>query len=116
DRHVEAGRQRVREGAPVVRIVFLNPSGELGGAETALLDMLAALTEARPTWDLELVASADGPLLARAGELGIRSVALDFPLPLARLGEWGVRDSAMSRVRFGAALKRTRDKIGRAHV
>ena len=47
-----------------MRIVFLNPSGELGGAETALLDMLAALTEARPTWDLELIASADGPLLA----------------------------------------------------
>ena len=80
-----------------MRIVFLNPSGELGGAETALLDMLAALTEARPTWDLELIASADGPLLARAGELGIRSVALKFPQPLARLGEWGGRDSAIAR-------------------
>ena len=89
-----------------MRIVFLNPSGELGGAETALLDMLAALTEARPTWDLELIASADGPLLARAGELGIRSVALKFPQPLARLGEWGGRDSAIARIRFGAALCR----------
>jgi glycosyltransferase involved in cell wall biosynthesis len=89
-----------------VRIVFLNPSGELGGAETALLDLLAALTEARPTWHLELVASSEGPLLKRAAELGILSVALNFPQPLARLGEWGGRGSAISRVRFGAAICR----------
>jgi glycosyltransferase involved in cell wall biosynthesis len=89
-----------------VRIVFLNPSGELGGAETALLDLLAALAEARPTWRLQLVASAEGPLLQRAAVLGIPSVALKFPRSLARLGEWGGRGSAISRVRFGTAICR----------
>jgi glycosyltransferase involved in cell wall biosynthesis len=89
-----------------LRIVFLNPSGELGGAETALLEMLAALAETRPAWRLELVASEEGPLLQRAAALGISSVALNFPPPVARLGEWGVRGSAISRVRFGAAICR----------
>ena len=49
-----------------MRIVFLNPSGQLGGAETALLDLLAAVRDARPAWALELIASADGPLVERA--------------------------------------------------
>jgi glycosyltransferase involved in cell wall biosynthesis len=87
-----------------VRIVFLNPSGELGGAETALLDMLAALREARPAWTLGLVASSEGPLVDRAARLGIPSVALKFPRSLARLGEWGQRGSIGARLRFGAAI------------
>ncbi len=87
-----------------MRIVFLNPSGELGGAETALLDMLAALREARPAWTLDLVASAEGPLLARARTIGIPSIPLTFPESLARLGEWGNRSSSVSRMRLGASL------------
>jgi glycosyltransferase involved in cell wall biosynthesis len=87
-----------------VRIVFLNPSGSLGGAETALLDMLAALKEARPAWKMGLVASADGPLVTNARALGIPSVPLTFPRSLARLGEWGRRDGIAGRVRLGASL------------
>jgi len=87
-----------------VRVVFLNPSGELGGAETALLEMLAALRAARPTWTLGVIASADGPLVERAAAAGARSFALKFPLSLARLGEWGRRGSMGARVRFGAAI------------
>lgn len=87
-----------------MRIVFLNPSGELGGAETALLDMLAALREASPAWTMNLVASAEGPLIQRAVRLGIPSVSLPFPRSLARLGEWGRRGSLMARVRLGAAV------------
>jgi glycosyltransferase involved in cell wall biosynthesis len=87
-----------------VRVVFLNPSGELGGAETALLEMLAALRAARPAWTLSLVASADGPLVERATALGVKSTALTFPRSLARLGEWGRRGSFGARLRFGAAI------------
>ena len=86
-----------------MNIVFLNPSGELGGAEAALLDMLAALREARPLWTLGLVASAEGSLLARARALNIPSFHLEFPPSLARLGEWGKR-GAFGRVRLGAQL------------
>jgi len=87
-----------------VRVVFLNPSGELGGAETALLEMLAALRAARPNWTLGLVASADGPLVERASRLGAQSASLVFPRSLARLGEWGRRGSFGARLRLGAAI------------
>ncbi|HEY6508269.1 MAG TPA: glycosyltransferase family 4 protein [Vicinamibacterales bacterium] len=86
-----------------MRIVFLNPSGELGGAETALLDLLAALREARPAWALSLVASAPGPLIDHTSRLGIHSVALPFPSSLARLGEWGRRGSVLARVQLALA-------------
>jgi glycosyltransferase involved in cell wall biosynthesis len=86
-----------------VRIVFLSPSGALGGAETALLDMLAAIREARPDWTLSVIAAADGPLLANAA-LYADTAALPFPPALARLGEWGARGSLTSRLGLGAAL------------
>lgn len=86
-----------------MRIVFLSPSGELGGAETALLDMLAAIREARPDWPLALIAASDGPLLAKASTYA-DAAALSFPNALARLGEWGTRQSIASRLRLGAAL------------
>lgn len=76
-----------------MKIAFLNPSGELGGAEMALLEILAALRAARPSWTLSLVTSAPGPLLDRASALGVSSLSLPFPRSLARLGEWGRRDS-----------------------
>jgi len=71
-----------------VRIVFLSPSGALGGAETALLDMLASIREARPHWTLALIAAAGGPLVAKAAAYA-QATALPFPGPLARLGAWG---------------------------
>ena len=89
-----------------MRIVFLNPSGALGGAETALIQVLAALREARPGWTLTVIASASGPLLEETRRLGVSSLNLDFPPAVARLGEWGSRGSAAKRVQLAAALAR----------
>jgi glycosyltransferase involved in cell wall biosynthesis len=86
-----------------VRIVFLSPSGELGGAETALLDMLAAVREARPDWHLATIAASDGPLVQKAAAFG-DAAAVPFPNALARLGEWGARGSILTRLRLGAGL------------
>jgi len=86
-----------------VRIVFLSPSGELGGAETALLDMLAAIREARPAWTLALIAASGGPLVAKAAAHA-QVVELPFPEALARLGEWGARGSVATRLRLGLGL------------
>ncbi|MET0213590.1 MAG: glycosyltransferase family 4 protein, partial [Vicinamibacterales bacterium] len=86
-----------------MRIVFLSPSGELGGAETALVDMLAAIREARPDWTLALIAASDGPLLKKAAAHA-EVVALPFPPAFARLGEWGTRESAGTRLRLGLGL------------
>ena len=89
-----------------MRIVFLNPGAALGGAETALLDLLAALREARPNWTMNLITSAEGPLVARSAALGVPSTPLTFPKSLASLGEWGTRGSVGGRMRLGAALGR----------
>ena len=86
-----------------MRVVFLSPSGELGGAETALLDTLAAVREARPDWTLATIAASSGPLAAKAAEYG-DAAAMPFPGALARLGEWGARTSIGSRARLGAGL------------
>lgn len=83
-----------------MRVVFLSPSGELGGAETALLDMLASIREARPEWTLAVIAASGGPLVAKAAAYA-QSTALPFPATLARLGEWGTRRSAATRLRLG---------------
>ena len=88
-----------------MRIVFLSPSGELGGAETALLDMLAAIREARPDWTLAMIAASSGPLVAKASAYA-DAAAMPFPSALARLGEWGTRGSIATRLRLGAGLAR----------
>ncbi len=86
-----------------MRIVFLSPSGELGGAETALVDMLAAIREARPDWTLAMIAASSGPLVAKAAAYA-EAAALPFPNALARLGEWGTRGSVATRLRLGLGL------------
>ena len=86
-----------------MRIVFLSPSGELGGAETALVDILAAVRAARPQWTLVTIAASDGPLLRRAAAY-THTIALPFPDALARLGEWGTRASVSTRVGLVAGL------------
>jgi glycosyltransferase involved in cell wall biosynthesis len=72
-----------------VKVVYLNPSGQLGGAERCLLDLIASLRETEPTFNAHLIASSDGPLVARARELGVRADVLQFPAALARLGDGG---------------------------
>jgi glycosyltransferase involved in cell wall biosynthesis len=70
-----------------VRIVYLNPCGKLGGAETSLRELLASLRGAAPDWELCLVLGEDGPLAEEARERGVETVIAPFPPALARLGD-----------------------------
>jgi glycosyltransferase involved in cell wall biosynthesis len=70
-----------------MRVAFLNPSGELGGAELCLLDMIAVLREARSDWELYALLSAEGPLRKRAEDLGCIVEVLPFPSELASTGD-----------------------------
>lgn len=72
-----------------MRIVYLSPCGQLGGAEISLLEMLASLRAAEPDWSLRLVVCEDGPLVSRAEALGVETVVAPFPASLARLGDAG---------------------------
>ncbi len=67
-----------------MKILFLSPTGTLGGAERVLLSIFGALrgTEVRP----HLLTFEDGPLAARASELDVRVVVLPLPIEVARLG------------------------------
>lgn len=80
-----------------MRIQYLSSSGELGGAEVCLLDMMASLRRDQPEWQLALIAAQDGPLLQRADEMGVATKILPFPPTLARLGDSKPPDGKMAR-------------------
>ncbi|HZY06711.1 MAG TPA: glycosyltransferase family 4 protein, partial [Ilumatobacteraceae bacterium] len=70
-------------------ILFLSPTGQIGGAEAALHEMLAGLRDAHPSWSLHLVVASEGPLVERVRKLGVSVEVLAFPPALAALGDWG---------------------------
>jgi glycosyltransferase involved in cell wall biosynthesis len=76
-----------------MRIVFLNPSSQLGGAERMLFDILSSLRQREPDWDLHLVVSDYGPLVSRVRDLDIATTVVTFPPGLAGLGDAALRGS-----------------------
>ena len=85
-----------------MKILFLNPTGQVGGAEAALLEVIAGLSEARPSWGLGVIVASDGPLVLRARALGAEVHVLPFPKALARLGEWDGRNRSWRRLKMAA--------------
>jgi glycosyltransferase involved in cell wall biosynthesis len=83
-----------------VSIVFLSPTGQTGGAEAALHDLLAGLRESHPSWSLRLIVASDGPLVERVAALGVPVQVLPFPASVAKLGEWGIGSGWWARVSF----------------
>src|SRR5688572_3567920 len=86
-----------------MRVMYLSPTGQLGGAETILFDILASLRNAEPLWPLHLLAASDGPLIARVRSLGVTTEVLPFPPAIARLGEHGATASGGG-ARFAAQM------------
>ena len=74
-----------------MRVMYLNPTGQLGGAETSLLAILSSVRRARASWPLRLVLAGDGPLTGAADAIGVPTSVLPFPAAIARLGEHGAR-------------------------
>jgi len=71
-----------------MRIVYLNPIGQLGGAESALLAVLANLRKKRPDWQLCLIVASEGSFTFFAKKLDVTTEVLFFPEKLAALGEF----------------------------
>lgn len=69
-----------------MKVLFISPAAGLGGAERCLLDALAALHE-RGAAQTEVIALAEGPLLAKARALGAVVRVIQAPHNLTRLGE-----------------------------
>jgi glycosyltransferase involved in cell wall biosynthesis len=78
-------------GRQALRILFLNPVGVLGGAERALLDLLACLRTLEPVLSLHVLAGTGGPLLEEARALGVDARLLPLPEQLSSLGDSGLR-------------------------
>jgi glycosyltransferase involved in cell wall biosynthesis len=92
-----------------MKIVFLNATGQLGGAERVLICLLQSLREARPDWNLEVVTADAGPLVSRLAELGFNVSTLPMPKRLANLGEASSRSPlAIASALIGALRYRSR--------
>src|SRR5947209_303956 len=89
-----------------VKIVYLNPTGQLGGAERVLLDLLASLRAAQPDWSTKLIVASEGPLSERALTLGVPTTVLPFPPSIARLGDSGAGGPAALQLRRLILLSR----------
>jgi glycosyltransferase involved in cell wall biosynthesis len=103
-----------------VRVVYLNPCGQMGGAEICLMDMLVSIGSAEPSWELYLVLGEDGPLVDRAKAVGVQVIVTPFPRALARLGDsrggalgamWSCLKAVAATVRYAARLRRTLTKL-----
>ena len=62
----------------------------MGGAEVALLNVIAVVRQTQPEWQLSLITPEDGPLVTRAGSLGVECRVINFSDSVARLGDSGV--------------------------
>lgn len=73
-----------------MRVLFLNPTASMGGAERVLLDLLTTLRTAEPAWTFGLIAGNDGPLVEEARRLSVWTHVLPFPREFARIGDAGL--------------------------
>lgn len=110
-----------------MRVLYLNPLSGLGGAERALLDVMAAIRQSRPDWDLHLISGGEGALVWRSQALGVQSAVAAFPAALAQAGDAGaggpagngvgrlalLRGLCMAGISVSAYVKDLRRSIGR---
>lgn len=89
-----------------MKIVYLNPSAQLGGAEAALRTLLSTIREARPDWELELIVTEDGPLVGQLRELGIPVHILPIPRAVSAVGDSGAGGPAGDAVRITSVIGR----------
>ena len=72
-----------------MRVLYLSPSGGLGGAERALLEGIRALRALEPSWTIGLISLDDGPLIPELRSLGADATVLPVPEVFAAAGESG---------------------------
>jgi glycosyltransferase involved in cell wall biosynthesis len=73
-----------------LRVLFLNPIGQLGGAERILLDLVRSLREHEASLEISVLSLAEGPLVRAVSELGFDVRVVRLPRAQARLGDSGL--------------------------
>jgi glycosyltransferase involved in cell wall biosynthesis len=87
-----------------MRVVFLNITAALGGAERLLLDNLASLGQAAPALERHLLLAEDGPLAGLARGLGVTTHLLPAPPSITRLGDSALQGRGRFRRALGLAV------------
>jgi glycosyltransferase involved in cell wall biosynthesis len=75
-----------------MKVVFLNATGQLGGAERVLVCLLRALRSEVPDWSLQVIVGDDGPLIPLLTGLGFAVELLQIPQRLINFGEASSRN------------------------
>jgi len=97
-----------------VKVLFVNPIGQLGGAEHALLDLIASLKDCAPSVRASLLTFEEGPLLGEAAALGATTAVVPLPQRIAALGDSGGVDvfaSLLASARSAAWLPELRRRL-----
>jgi glycosyltransferase involved in cell wall biosynthesis len=89
-----------------MRILYLNPSSQLGGAERSLIDVIGSIKNAQPDWDLHVVVTDHGPLIEKAAAAGATVTVVEFAAAIAKLGDAAVRGPAGDRITRATLLRR----------
>jgi glycosyltransferase involved in cell wall biosynthesis len=88
-----------------LKVVYLSPLGELGGAERSLLDVMASVQQAVPSAKLDLIVAAEGPLIEQAQKLGVGVTLLAMPRDMAEIGDSGLKDSNRMKTALACAYR-----------
>jgi glycosyltransferase involved in cell wall biosynthesis len=81
------------------KIVFLCPTGQLGGAERCLIDTLWSFQANQPDLKLVLFSGSDGPVLSSAKACGADVSLIQFPKQLERIGDSSFRGSIIGKLK-----------------
>jgi glycosyltransferase involved in cell wall biosynthesis len=75
-----------------MKLLYLNASSQLGGAERNLIDTICAVQDRDPSIEITvLITAADGPIVAELNRLGIKIILLELPSKIAQLGDSGLK-------------------------
>ncbi len=103
-----------------MRVLVLNPSAELGGAERCLLDLATSIRVRAPEVEMGLIATGDGPLIDAARSAGVTVTVLPFERRVAEMGDSALHGAdllafagfarrslgaSLAAIRYGARLR-----------
>jgi glycosyltransferase involved in cell wall biosynthesis len=99
-----------------MKLLYLNASSQLGGAERNLIDTICAVQNRDPSIEITvLITAADGPIVAELNLLGVEIVLLELPSKIAQLGDSGLKgekNSLVSNLKFARNLSLLGEFIG----
>ncbi|MBV8572709.1 MAG: glycosyltransferase, partial [Acidobacteriaceae bacterium] len=106
-----------------MKVLYLNPSGQLGGAETSLLTLVEGRRRERREFRPIVVTTEEGPFTRRCAELEIPHLILPLPMALECVGDaeeqdghWGNRVARLlccssDFIRFAAGIRKLLHRV-----